>query len=329
MTAGTPEAPTRTRKSAVAVIDGPRSIRFEDLPVPRPGPNEVVIRIEGSGICGSDVAVWEGREWFDYPFAPGAPGHEGWGVVEEVGVAVTDVAPGCRVAALTHHAYGSYDVAGSNAVVALPDNVRDPFPAEAVACAMNVFARSGIGRGSNVAVVGVGFMGAILIQLATAAGARVVALSRRPFSLDVARRCGAQQAISLDAADVMGRVAEFTAGELCDVAVEAAGRQTTLDVASDLVKVRGRLVIAGYHQDSGRTVNMQSWNWRGIDVVNAHERDPAIYVEGIRRAVRAVGDGTIDLSPLVTHSFHLSELDRALDTLIQRPEGFLKAVVQT
>ena len=109
--------------------------------------------------------------------------------------------------------------------------------------------------------------------------------------------------------------------------IEAVGKQWPLDLAGELVATRGKLVIAGYHQDGLRTVNMQEWNWRGIDVINAHERDPAVYVEGIRRAVDAVASGALDPSELYTHRYPLERLDEALDATRDRPDGFLKALV--
>ncbi len=72
---------------------------------------------------------------------------------------------------------------------------------------------------------------------------------------------------------------------------------------------------------------MQMWNWRGLDVVNAHERDPAIYVRGIREAVDAVASGRLDPSPLYTHSYALDQLGEALDATRDRPEGFVKAFI--
>jgi threonine dehydrogenase-like Zn-dependent dehydrogenase len=72
---------------------------------------------------------------------------------------------------------------------------------------------------------------------------------------------------------------------------------------------------------------MQSWNWRGIDVVNAHERDPAVYVEGIRHAAEAVADGRLDPSSLYTHRFPLVRIDEALEAARSRPDGFVKALV--
>jgi threonine dehydrogenase-like Zn-dependent dehydrogenase len=86
-------------------------------------------------------------------------------------------------------------------------------------------------------------------------------------------------------------------------------------------------MIAGYHQDGPRQVNMQSWNWRGIDVVNAHERDPRVYARGMREAVAAVESGALDPSPLFTHSFRLERLGEALEMVNNRPDGFLKALI--
>ena len=72
---------------------------------------------------------------------------------------------------------------------------------------------------------------------------------------------------------------------------------------------------------------MQLWNWRGIDVINAHEREQAIYVEGMRLAAEAVAEGRLDPSPLYTHTFPLDRLDEALDAAGERPDGFVKALV--
>jgi threonine dehydrogenase-like Zn-dependent dehydrogenase len=72
---------------------------------------------------------------------------------------------------------------------------------------------------------------------------------------------------------------------------------------------------------------MQLWNWRGLDVINAHERDPTVYAQGIREAAAAVAAGDLDPMPLYTHAFPLAQIDEAFATAAERPDGFLKAVV--
>jgi threonine dehydrogenase-like Zn-dependent dehydrogenase len=260
---------------------------------------------------------------------PGSLGHEGWGEIDAVGEGVAGLRIGDMVAALTYKAYAEYDLADQRSVVPLPPELAGlPFPGEPLGCAMNIFRRCGIEPGQTVAIVGIGFLGAILTQLARDAGARVLAIARRPYALEVARARGAAELIPMrDHGEIIARVKELTDGRFCERVIEAVGKQAPLDLAGELTGERGRLIVAGYHQDGPRQVNMWLWNWRGIDVVNAHERDPAVYVQGMREAIDAVASGRLDPSPLYTHRFPLDRLGDALDATRDRPEGFMKALV--
>jgi 2-desacetyl-2-hydroxyethyl bacteriochlorophyllide A dehydrogenase len=316
------------RTMRAARIVAPRQVEIDEIAVPEPGLGEVRIQLDGCGVCGSNLPMWRGRPWFQYPIEPGAPGHEGWGRVDQVGAQVDSVRPGERVAFLSSRAYAEYDIARADSLVRVP-SITEIFPGEALGCAMNIFCRCGIEPGQTVAVVGIGFLGALLIQLAVAAGAQVLAISRRPFALQVARRYGAAEALaSSDPTAVIARVMERTDGSGCPCVIEAAGEQETIDLASELVGVRGRLVIAGYHQDAPRRVNMQLWNWRGIDVINAHERDPRRYVAGMKAAAERVAQGTLETESLYTHGFPLENISAAFAALDERPEGFLKSWIQ-
>jgi threonine dehydrogenase-like Zn-dependent dehydrogenase len=314
-----------------AIVTGPANVALGCVDLPKPGPTEILARLEGCGVCGSNLAPWEGRPWFKYPLPPGEPGHEGWGRIEQVGDRVERFKAGDRIALLSYHAYAEFDTADEKAVVQLPDELENqPFPGEALGCAMNVFARSDIQREQTVAIVGVGFLGAVLTSLCAKAGAKVIAISRRPFALEIARRMGAQETIPMeDRQAIIEQVKALTSGNGCERVIEAIGKQWPLDLASELTRERGRLVIAGYHQDGPRQVNLQLWNWRGLDVINAHERDPQVYVRGMNAAVEAVASGQFDPSPLYTHCFSLPELGQALEAMRERPRSFLKAIVRT
>jgi len=324
-------ASRRSLNMRTAILSEPRRFQIAEAPLPEPRANEVRIKIEGCGICASDLPVWEGRPWFTYPAEPGAPGHEAWGYVEKTGPGVHGLDLGRRVAFLSSHGYSEYDTAPLDQVVLLPDSFdKRPFPGEPLACAMNIFRRSGIMSGQTVAIIGIGFQGALLTNLAANAGARVIALSRRPFALGIALQNGARETIRLDGrTDIVDTVREMTGNRFCDTVVEAAGKQQTLDLAGELTGVRGRLVIAGYHQDGLRSVNLQLWNWKGLDVINAHERDPLIYISGIRKAVEAVSTGKIKPETLFTHTFSLNHLNEAFHTLERRPDDFFKGLVVT
>ena len=326
---GVSQTPT-ARTARAAVITGPGEVEFNDVELPRPAAGEVRIKLEGSGVCASNLEIWGGQPWFEYPFEPGAPGHEGWGRVDELGEGVEGVEIGDRVAFLSGHAYAEYDLAKADQLVKLPAELDGiPVPAEPLGCAMNIFRRSDIQAGQTVAVVGAGFLGNLVTQLAVGAGARVISISRRDFALETAKQYGASETIKFvdDRNTVVEQVKEITGEKLCERVIEAVGKQEGLDLATELTGERGKLIVAGYHQDGGRQVNMWLWNWRGIDVINAHERDPQVYAEGMRLAIDALVAGKIDPSPMYTE-FALGSLDEALDATRDRPDGFVKAVVK-
>jgi threonine dehydrogenase-like Zn-dependent dehydrogenase len=164
--------------------------------------------------------------------------------------------------------------------------------------------------------------------LASRAGAEVVALSRRQYALELARAMGAAETIKIDAsAAARERALGIVGGRGYDRVIEAVGLQSTLDLASALTAEHSRLIIAGYHQDGLRQVNLQQWNWQGIDVVNAHERSVQRYVAGVERAVTAVLEGRLDPFPLLTHQVPLDAVDQGFALTRDRPDGFMKAVV--
>lgn len=318
-----------TNTGLSAVIAAPKAIEIKEVPLRSPGDDELCIKLEGCGLCSSNLPVWEGREWFQYPMQAGGPGHEGWGTVHAVGAQVQDFQVGDRVAVLSYHAFGEYDYAPASQAVKLPETLKDtPFPGEPLGCAMNIFNRSDIRTGQTVAILGIGFLGALLVQLAKGAGARVIAVSRRSSSLNLARQFGADETIAMDDHyRIINAVSDLTNGEFCDRVIECTGKEWPLNLAGELTRIRGKLIIAGFHQDGLRQVNIQLWNWRGLDVINAHERDAEMYIEGIRKAVLAVESGILDPSPLYTHTYSLTQISEAFRTHQEAPEGFVKALI--
>ena len=276
-----------------AVLEAPGHVALQALPDPEPAPGEVLVRVQGGGVCASELPLWEGREWFTYPRPAGEPGHEGWGVVEALGDGAAGLAAGQRVTFIGSGAHAEYICVPAGACV--PHVFEEPFPGEPLACAMNAFARSGVRGGERVAVVGAGFFGLLLVQLCRGVAREVVVFSRRGSALEQARALGATE--------THDSYAEAAGNGSFDTVFEVTGHQEPLDLAAQLCCIRGRLVIVGYHQDGLRTVNLQLWNWRGLDVINAHEREPERYARGLRAAVEAVTARRLQPGPLLTHRF--------------------------
>jgi threonine dehydrogenase-like Zn-dependent dehydrogenase len=313
-----------------AQVVAPKQVEIVTVPLPEPGPGQVRVRLHGCGVCASNIPPWEGREWFSYPMNPGALGHEGWGVVDALGDGVTTVQTGQRVASLGQTAYAEFDIVDEGSILPLPDMLTHvPFPGEPLGCAMNIFARSQVQAGQTVALVGIGFLGGLLIQLCRNAGAKVIAIAHRPTAQKIAEQMGAHHVVPMnDHWRVIEDVKNLTGGALCPVVIECTGKQWPLDLSAELTSEYARLVIAGYHQDGPRQVNMQLWNWRCLDVINAHERDPQKYINGTDAAIEAVMTGALNPDPLYTHTFTLEHLNEALDQTAERPEGFVKALVR-
>ena len=327
-TLSTPGGQTTRGVMRALQLAGAREATVSRAAMPEPGLGQVRVALEGSGVCASSLPVWEGRPWFTYPMEPGSPGHEGWGAIDAIGPGVSGLSLGSRVASLGNHAFASHEIVSAEQVVRL-DGISDavPFPGEAFACAFNVARAARISPGARVAVIGIGFIGAVVVRLASAAGAHVTAISRREWALALASSLGATETIPLrDHSEVVER-ARGAQGIGVDVTIEAVGAQWPLDVAADITREEGRIVIAGYHQDGPRQVNLQLWNWRAFEIVNAHWRSASAYVRGMREAVDAVRTGTIDPERFVTHVFPLDRLGDAMTLVRERPDGFLKSVV--
>lgn len=297
-------------------LTGPRDAQLVDTDAPSPGPGEVLVRIRACGVCGSDLNAWRGVAGIEYPLPAGAPGHEVWGEIAALGGGASDLHAGDRVTGLMWNGFAEFGVARAENLLAVPAALGEvPILGEPLACAMNVLRRSQLLPEQRFAIVGFGYLAALIVQLLPAP-AEWVAISRREDSRELALRLGAQAAY--DFSNVPQQL-----WDSFPVVVEAAGVQQTLDYATWLTTYGGRLVIAGYHADGPRAVNMQSWNWKGIDVINAHERQPAIYVE----ALRAAFDQTPDVSALHTHTFPLERAAEAFSLAENRPAGFVKALV--
>jgi 2-desacetyl-2-hydroxyethyl bacteriochlorophyllide A dehydrogenase len=303
-------------------VHGPRQAAVIEVDDPLPGPGEVVVRIAACGVCGSDLNAWRGVPGIQYPLPPGAPGHETVGEVVARGPDVDSPRLGQVVTGLMWNGFAEQGTARAEDLVVLPPRLAaSDVLGEPLACAMNVVQRSAIGPGARLAVVGFGYLAALVVQLFPTAIGGWVAVSRREDSRALALRLGAEAAY-----DFSHVPAELW--DSFDVVIEAAGVQHALDYATWLTAYAGRLVIAGYHADGPRTVNLQNWNWKGIDVINAHERKSAVSMRALREALVLAESRGLELGRLQTHAWPLEQAAEAFCCAERRPSGFVKGVVR-
>jgi len=99
-------------------------------------------------------------------------------------------------------------------------------------------------------------------------------------------------------------------------------------MAGNITGVHGILSIVGWHQNGPRTINMELWNWKGITVINAHERRNEVHVACMKEALTMIEAGRFNMKDMITHEFKLDEVDKAYNVLVNKPEGFIKGVVK-
>jgi len=320
----------------VAVYYNNHDVRVEERPRPVAGPGEMVIRIEASGICGSDV-----MEWYRVPKAPTVLGHEFAGRIEEIGAGVSRFHVGERVMA-THHVpcntchycltgretvcdtlrSTAIDPGGFSEYARLPalnvDRGTFPLPEEMsyeeatfiepLACAVRGQRLARMVAGWSLAVLGSGVAGILQIQLARALGARrVFATDVHPFRLEAASRMGADRI--LDAReDVPEGIRKGNGGRLADVVVVCTGATAAVTQAFRCVD-RGGIILLYAPPAPGVATSIHLHElWKdGITLVHSYAAPPS----DLRTALDLLAAKRVDVSPLVTHRFGLTEAGEA------------------
>jgi threonine dehydrogenase-like Zn-dependent dehydrogenase len=174
-----------------------------------------------------------------------------------------------------------------------------------------------------VAVVGCGFMGLVCLQLARLQGAsQICAVEPIAWRRETALRLGADIAVEPDVGQALASGGEF------EVVIEATGVQAGIDLLGDLVKQHGRIVLVGYHQSQEglRSVNMQQWNYKAIDVVMGHVRRHDEKLRAMQAGIDLLAAGRLNIEPLLT-TYALEDADRAFCDLVERKPGLYKAVL--
>lgn len=336
----------------VAVYYNNRDIRLEERPRPEIGPGELLVRIEASGICGSDI-----MEWYRLPKAPIVLGHEISGVVEEAGDGVEGFAVGDRVVA-THHVPCNtcrycltdrhsvcdtlkathFDPGGFSELVRLPainvDRGTFKLPdqvsfeeasfVEPLACAVRALRIARLEPGQSVAVLGSGISGVLFIQLARALGAGpVIATDIDEHRLTEAGRFGADAALPADS-DVAAGIREANDGRLAERVFVCTGALPAIKQALGCVD-RGGTMMWYAPADPGVTFEfplLEVWA-NGTNLVHSYAGPPA----DMQTALDLIAARRVDVVGMVTHRLGLAETQQGFDMVIEGGDS-LKVVVE-
>ncbi|MFD5073647.1 alcohol dehydrogenase catalytic domain-containing protein [Streptomyces sp. NPDC058371] len=288
------------------------SVEAPDTP-PRPG--EVVVRTVLSGLCTSELPAWTGHDG-------GTPlrlGHELSGEISAIGPGVHGWTVGEYVTGFATGALAEAVHVPARDLVPLPPNLSaDTVLGEPVACVVEALSRCGLTPGRRVAVVGLGFMGLIAVQVAAAAApVHLVGVDRRPEARALATGLGAHAGCAPSDAEP---------GSF-DIVVELTGSAGGLQRAGELTAEHGVLCIAGYHHHGPRALDIELW-YRGVTIVNGFTPQRHRQLQALREGLQLMSDRRLTLEPLLTHEAPLDDLDAGFRRLAKKPAGFVKCVVR-
>ena len=322
------------------VINRPREIVVTERDIPTPGPDEVLIKVMASGICGTDVHIFRGEYLGDYPVIPG---HEFSGVVEAVGSQVKRIKTGDRVAVEPNiacdncsqclnnrqnfcqnwQATGVTLPGGMEQYVTAPEkavfNIGDlPFDQaafmEPLSCVIHGIERTHIELADRVAVLGAGPIGCLMLQMARIQGAaQVTMLENNPGRAELARQLGADQvAASMDSLEL----------DAYDVVIDATGVLPVMNRSVDFVRSGGTVLLFGV-PPQGQNLEVDAFKLfqKGLTFLTSYT--------SVRNSYQAIGllqSGQVRVEELISHHLPLKELPAAL-AMIEAHDPTVKKVI--
>jgi L-iditol 2-dehydrogenase len=311
-----------------AVLYGPHDWRIEEAKTPSVKEDEVLLKIKACGVCHSELHQWDIKQ-NDLVY-PRYIGHEVAGEVIGTGKNVKKFKEGDHVAVWTDgKGYAEEIAVHSNRLFKIADNISfAEAMAEPIACTTNGVIKSNTQLNDTIALVGTGFMGLILLQQLKLRGAKfIAAVDVREEILELAKNLGADYVINPQKEKTKDVIKELTDGKGVDVSFEVGGNEITLNLAADICRMEGKLVIFGFHPGPRKIKDLGYWNWMAFDIINAHFRDINTILNGTRIGMEMLNTGKINMQPLITHTFKLDEIENAFLAAKEKPKGFIKSVI--
>ena len=344
------------------VLMGPDRLEMKTVPVPQPGPVEVLICVESCAICSTDVALIHEPFPGQPPYGVHITGHEYAGTVAAVGETVDELQVGDRVAVEAHNGCGrcrncrlgdytsclnygnpkkghrangfttpggnaGYVVNHLNTVHKIPDAV--PFDVASLVtnlgCALYGYETlGGYMAGCNILVIGPGPLGLAAVAAGKALGANRVFLSgTRAARMTIGAKVGADRLISAAEEDPYQVVMQETGGIGVDYSIEVSGSQAGLDLAVKALKRNGKMLLLGIpHHPVPVDFKDLSLNDKDIIAIRGEGR------ANVARAISLLANGRVNIAPLVTHTFPIAKFEEAYRTFNERIGGAMKVIIK-
>ncbi len=311
-------------KKAYLVKEGLFEIREEDISIKD---NQLLVQLKYCGLCNWELNHWKGtsENFRAYPYAIG---HEWVGYVVEVGSKVKSFKVGDAVTGLKAGAFSEYHAVSENNC----HKVKEGIPlvnalGEPLKCITTVLRATKMEAGDFGLVLGCGPMGLWCTQgLAGKTLAGLIAVDVSDYKLELAKKYGATHTINPTKENVVEAIQRITDGRMCDFVVEGTGVPKLLNEAMNYLRRYGRLVLMSSHESDCKSFDFRPAIARGITIHVAHG---SMDLPGdMVRAVSLINNGTFHNEEIVSHRFKLEEINEAFAALANKPQDYIKGVIE-
>jgi len=343
-------------KMKVAVMNGVKEMGFMERAIPKPAENEVLVKVEYVGICGSDLHYYDvGRMGSCIVTPPFVLGHEAAGTVVETGSLVTHLKVGDRVALEPGKTCGhcefcksgkynlcpnvvffatppvdgvfqEYAAHEANLCFKLPDNVDTMEGAliEPLAVGFHAANEGGAHIGQTAVITGAGCIGLVTLLALKAMGlTNIIVVDVMPKRLEKALELGASAVINGKGEDTVARILELTDQKGCDIAFETAGTNITTEQLIHSSKKGSIIVLVGYSADGNLTIPSSLALDKELTFKTIFR-----YRHIYPMAIEAVAGGKVNLKGIVTNIFDFDDIQNAMDSSVTDKANIVKSVVK-
>ena len=329
------------------VLTAPHEVAPKDVKPPQRDSGEALIRISNSGICGTDLKIFQGGIPVAYPRIMG---HESVGEVAEGGTGVksgvpviVDPAYSCGTCFICRSGQPNLcpkggllgrDVDGGFAelqavpaqnLYTLPERIDAavaPLIQPMTTC-LHAQRLAKISPGEAVIVLGLGVTGLLHVQLAKTHGAYpVIGITRSQWKRELAEKVGADIALSPDA-NMKGKVLDATGGHGADLVIESVGQLSVLAQAIDLARLGGRIVPFGIYTETDGALPFYDLYFKELNLINSR----VAKAQDFPACIDFVSRGVVKLEPLISHRLPLGQIDRALSLLDSGDSSRMKIIL--
>ena len=316
-------------RTRIGCLEAPRKISLRERKYEITD-DQVLVKVHKAHICGSELHYYRGK-YPSYVSLPIFPGHEGGGTIAEVGSKVSGYSVGDEVIV-----YSDVLITPSGADPLFSDYARSPLRclqrvpegtdldtaclAEPLACAVDAIYGCGLELGDAAVVLGLGFMGQLILQGIKKSGAGfVIGVDVVDSKLKLARERGADAVINANEEDPVKSVLDYTNGKGADVVIEAVGVGKTVNQATRMLKKGGILGLFGWIT-SPVEIDLSEWHTKNLRPINLKLPNYMAKMPWAEKAFQLINEGVLEVKSLITHEYPLAKLSEAFERYDTDPD---------